>query len=268
MKRTQINGLTTILMIFVVALLVLSCEEPEMATPVPATEPPGSSANVLFINATPDAPALSFFINNVAAGSSVNLGAATTYVKAPVGQAAVRASATTGKIGGVLDAASILYRGGSTNQNNFSFANGRYYTFIVTDTIGRLKPDVLNGTNPGGPQFLVLTDNVSAPSAGQAKVRFYNLAPGAPSVYVTTAAGTQLATFTNVAYRGTSSTFSNVSAGLRNIEVRTTGTSGTVIASLSNVDLKEGKIYTVYLTGKRVATTVKVPYAVFIIGHN
>lgn len=268
MKKTYIKRLTTIVAVPIMALTVFSCAEPEMATPVPATSAPTSSANVLFINASPDAPALSFFVNNVAAGGSTALGAGTTYLKTSVGQAAIRASATTGKIGGVLDAASILYRGGTTNQNNFVFSNNLYYTFIVTDSINRAKPNVLNGTNPGGPQFLNLTDNVTAPPAGQAKVRFYNLAPGAPSVFVTTASGANFSTFTNVAYRGTSATFSNVTAGTRTIEVRTTSNTGAVIASKTGVAFDAGKIYTVFLTGKRVGTSVKVPYVVNVVAQN
>ncbi len=259
-----------ILTIPVIAFSVLSCGEPEYPTPVPATGPATSSGNILFINASPDAPALSFFVNNVAAGSSLPLGAATAYLKTPVGQASVRANASTGKIGGILDAAPILFRAGATNQNNFSFGNGLSYTFIVTDSISRPKPTTLNGTNPGGPQFLTLTDNVAAPAAGQVKVRFYNLAPGAPSVYVTTASGTALSTFTNVAYRGTSATFNSIPAGTRNVEVRTSSTSGSVIASETGFNFVAGKIYTIFLTGKRYAPTgaVKVPYSVKIVAHN
>jgi Domain of unknown function (DUF4397) len=268
MKKTYINKLMAIMTIPVIAFSVLSCGEPEYPTPVPATAAPTTQANILFINAVPDGPALSFFVNNTPAGSSLALGNASPYVKAPVGQAAVRANATTGKIGGILDAASVLYRAGATNQNNFSFGNGLSYTFIVTDSIARPKPTTLNGTNPGGPQFLTFTDNVSAPAAGQVKVRFYNLAPGGPSVYVTSASGTAISTFTNVAYRGTSATFNSIPAGVRNIEVRSTSTSGTVIASKASFDFVAGKIYTIFLTGKRVGNAVKVNYAVNVATHN
>lgn len=264
------------LSIVVAGVCVVNCADPDLPAPVPATTAATSSANIMYINASPDAPALNFFVNNVASASNIGFLDASGYEKTPVGQASIKGVASDGKIGGTLDAAPILYRGSATTQNNFTFNNNASYTFIVTDSIARPKPATLNGTNPGGPQFLNLSDNLSAPAEGKAKVRIINVAAGLGAVYATTAEGEDYSTFNvnadkrpGIAYRA-ATPFVAVDAEGVHLELRTEESDGPVVIS-DHIDLEEGKIYTILLTGKYVKDTtdpIKVPYAITVYQHN
>lgn len=251
--------------IFIV--VAFGCAAPEYPEPTPAVEAASSSANVKIIHASPDAPTLNFFVNNTLLGNALSNGQSfSAYSQSPVGQASMMAEAVNGKIGGTLDTSPILFRTGVTNQNNFTFADDAFYTFIVTDSIHRPKPSTLNATNPGGPQFLVLTDDLTAPNVGQSKIRFMNLAPGAPPVFVTRSSGNII--FPSVEYRAATPAFNTILSGTSNIQVRLNSASGTIIARILNFDLVSGKIYTFYLTGQQTGIFVKVPYQLNVSIHN
>lgn len=126
---------------------LFSCEDVETLTPVPATEPSVFTANFLLVNATPDAPALDLYVNNVKAGSSVTVGQGqAAYNTVPITSNAVIANtniqtkAASGAIGGILESSSLIYRAGSTNTNNFTAANNARYTVFVVDSLNRPKP--------------------------------------------------------------------------------------------------------------------------------
>ncbi len=264
MKKIYIHRIAVIL---AMSVAVTSCGDPDYPTPVPATTAPTTSANIRFINASPDAPSLSFSVNNVASAANVSYLDMSEYFKTPVGQASVRGVATSGKIGGTLDAAPILYRGTATSQNNFTFNNKASYTFIVTDSIARPKPSTLNGTNPGGPQFLALSDNLSAPAAGKAKIRIINAAAGVSTLYATSG-GEDFGTFNvnadkrpGIAYRAATG-FQAVDAGEYTLELRKTDTVDDPLFMSEELELVEGKIYTIVISGK------KAPYDYTIYQYN
>lgn len=281
MKKTYISKLAALL-IPAITLSVMSCGDPEMPTPVPATAASTSSASIRFINASPDGPALSFSVNNLPASSGIGFLDISDYTAAPVGQASVRAVGTSGDIGGTLGKNPILYRAGATNQNNFTFNNKASYTFIVVDSLNRPKPTTLNGTNPGGLQFMTLSDNLSAPASGKAKVRIVNAVAGESALWVTTAFGVDFSTVngtpdkdgktTGIANRAGSS-FVSVDAGTYNLEFRTKASSGGSnegsIRTQDEVTFEAGKIYTLVLTGQRIPANsdkgtpafMKVPYS-------
>ena len=255
------NILTLAATAFVTAGLV-SCQETEYPAAVPASGASTLTARVLFVNAAPGVAPLNFFVSNVAAGTNVALGSHTGYNPTPVGPIQLRAKAATGAIGGVLGTDDILFRAGATNQTNFTAAAGTNHTFFVTDTLNRAKPTTIGATDLGGPRFLNVIDNLAAPAAGNAHIRFFHLATNAPAVWVNvlrTGVTTPVASFANRAYRAVSTgagatlvnfaNFTPIVAGSYTIEVRTGSATGPVALSVPGVALDNGKIYTLYARG-------------------
>lgn len=152
-------NMKTIIKLFTIGALIslLACDDVETITPVPATSPSTFSAKFLLVNATPDAPALDLYINNLKVGSSVAVGEGqAAYNVVPITSNAViantniRTKATSGTIGGILNSSDLIYRAGNTNTNNFTASNGASYTLFAVDSIYRPKPiRTLNALNAG-----------------------------------------------------------------------------------------------------------------------
>jgi len=92
---------------------------------------------------------------------------------------------------------------------------------------------------------LVIADDLTAPAAGKAHVRFVHLSPDAPAVDVAVTGGPVL--FANQSYQDYTA-FAPVDAGTYDLEVRPAG-SGTVALAVPGVVLQPGKIYTVFARG-------------------
>jgi hypothetical protein len=141
-----INNISRI-MILGAATWLTACEDPDYIQPDTTVAPTNLSSNVLLVNASPDAPSLDLFINNEKIGGSVSAGTAQSgYTNVAiasnggVANAAIRAKATSGTIGGVLDGRDLIYRAGNNNINNFSASDSAFYTFVVLDSITRPAP--------------------------------------------------------------------------------------------------------------------------------
>ena len=265
------------------ALTLVGCQDPDYPTPnVTVTGPATSTARALFVNASPNSPALNFLVENVQMAQSLAPGQNSNYVTIPVGNIQLRAKAASGAIGGTLGSNDILYRAGATNQNNFASTVNTNYSIFVTDTIQRPAPTTPAGvTNPGGPQFLFVTDTLTALAAGNAKFRFFNLSPdvtgvassttaGPVSIRILNASGASVATFANRAYRNASGAtlqYRSLPAGTYVTQVY----SGTAVLALtvtpvasSTVTMADGKIYTLYSQGLRRNNTLSVG----VVQHN
>ncbi len=94
-------------------------------------------------------------------------------------------------------------------------------------------------------QTLLLTDDNSAPPAGQAKIRFVNASPNAPAVDVALSGGPTLAS--NLPFRGVGN-YMSVPRGTHTLQVRAAGTKN-VILTIPNVMLEQGVVYTSYAVG-------------------
>ena len=109
---------------------LLSCDDTRYATPN-VTKPAGVyTGNFLFVNATPDAPPLSFFVNNEKIGTDLGSDGATAYSQAAYTQVTltspgfagaltsntnIRAKLVTSGDFGVLKTNDLIYRAGNTN---------------------------------------------------------------------------------------------------------------------------------------------------------
>ncbi len=130
------------------------CEDLEYALPAPNTTPGTLTANVLFVNASPNAPSLDLAVNGLKVGESVAAGnPQAAYSSVPLtatffgggsttagANTSIRAKASTATIGGVLGSSDLIFRAGSTNTNNFVASNNSRYTLFALDSITRPKP--------------------------------------------------------------------------------------------------------------------------------
>jgi hypothetical protein len=252
--------------------IIFGCQNPDYPTPVTSTTV--RSANVVFINAAPDAPTpQSFLVNNASAAS----------VTFPAGsKASINPSSEQFRIMnaiyGVVSPDTVSQKADLVSQATLLGLGT--YTLILTDTVKRpFGKGLAFATNKGGLTFTQLTDVLTPPAAGNAGIRFFNLAPGAPAFFLTAntttpSAGLPMPATVSVskAYKATTATFTSIPAGNYNLEIRTGSATGTIVATLPSTSLADGKLYTIFGSGKAVkissTTKVKVPYAINVISYN
>jgi hypothetical protein len=163
MKTKHMKHITKIIATVAFMGGFFSCSDPELPEPNLGNTTTGFSANFIFVNASPDAPALSFFINNTKVGTDA--GSDANYAQAaytPISLTSsglagtvtantnIRAKAASGAIGGVLASTDLTYRAGNNNINNFVAINGNSYSVFAIDSINRPAPlRTLNSGNFG-----------------------------------------------------------------------------------------------------------------------
>jgi hypothetical protein len=108
---------------------------------------------------------------------------------------------------------------------------------------------------------VVVADDLTAPAAGKAHVRFIHLSPNAPAVDVALDGGAVV--FGNTAFKA-STAFTPLDAGTYDLEVRVAGTS-TVALDLDPITLQAGKIYTVFAKGFLTGTGAQALSAEIIV---
>lgn len=261
-----------IIKVLALAGVLAACQDPEYPTPVASTTV--RSAKLTLINAAPDAGAsLSFLVNNNSAASINFPGGSVVSINPTVEQFRL-----ANVVYGVVGTDTLSQKGDLVSQTTATAIQGNgSYTLIATDTVKRpFSKGTGFATGKGGLTFVsLITDNLTAPTAGNSGIRFLNLAPGAPAVFLTAGGSTLAGTLSNSrTYKTTTgfTSFTAVTAGSYNLEVRTGSASGTIIATLPSTALADGKLYTIFLSGKAVkigsSTVVKVPYAVNVVPHN
>ena len=205
----------------VAALAVLAvvslagCGEDNDSNPV---APASTSARVMAVNASPDAPAVDLVVDGVVASAGLAFPSNTSYLSVPAGTRNVKVN-VAGTTTTVIDANLPV----SAGANYSVFANG------PVSSIGAL----------------VVADDLTPPAAGKAHVRFVHLSPDAPAVDVAVTGGPVL--FGNRAFQEYTA-FTPVNAGTYDLEVRPAGTT-TVALAIPGVTLQAGKIYTVFAKG-------------------
>jgi hypothetical protein len=203
------------------SILLSSCLKDHNTIPV---GPP--TALVTFIQASPDEPALDFYLdNNRVNVNPINYGDGINYFNAYSGKRVVN-----------------FYNQGTTTKilsDSIHVDANKAYTLFLANT-------------PAHPEVVLLTDTLNMVAGNNANVRFVNLSPDAPAVDLAITGGSTIST--NKAYKGYSA-FTPVPGGKSySIEVRQAGTS-TVLATMTGVNLNSGNVYTIYLRGLVAGTT-------------
>jgi hypothetical protein len=183
---------------------------------------PIAQARVRVVHASPDAPAVDVRVDETVALTSVPFKAASEYLAVNAGPRRLRVNvaATTTT---VIDATPTI-------------TAGTDYTVLAVDRVASIAP-------------LVLTDDNTAPAAGQVKVRVVHGAPGAPAVDVyVTAPSASLAgetpVLTNVPFKAASA-YLAVPAGSYRVRVAVAGTQTVAIdTGPEGIPLTAGRVYT------------------------
>ncbi len=219
MKKIKLSVLAFVAATF---FLATGCKEEETVTP--------DTASVNVIHASPNAPGVDLYVDNVKQNSSaLSFPDNTGYLSVIAGtrNIKVKVNPSTTSSAAVIEA-------------NLPLAKNTSYSVFAIDSVSKISA-------------LVTTDDLTAPASGKAHVRFIHLSPNAPAVDVSVsgqAAGAGL--FTNRSFNksitATQQAFTSVDAGTYDLEVRVAGTT-TVALSLPGVTFTAGKIYTVFAKG-------------------
>lgn len=205
--------------VFLLAVSLSSCKKDQNndVTTIP-------SALISVIDASPDAGALDFYLdNNKANNTPIVYGSGLDYLRAYTGKRTA-----------------MFYLSGTTQKvkaDTMTLKDGKFYSLFLSNVAS--KPD-----------YLLTTDTLTNPGTSSASIRVVNLSPDAPTIDLVIQGGATLAT--NKAYR-TLSSFATIAPGTYTFEFRQRGTT-TVLATLSSVRITGASIYTVWLQGLASST--------------
>lgn len=192
--------------------------------------PPAALISV--INASPDSQPLDFYLDqNMANNYPIKYGNGLDYIRAYTGKrtAAFYVAGTQQKYA----SADIKVAADST------------YSLFLSNVAS--KPDIL-----------LTRDTLTQPTSGMATVRFINLSADAPAADLAVTGGAVLVA--NKAYQSVSK-FVPIAGGSKyTLEIRQAGTT-TVLATLTDVSLRSGSVYTVWLQGIAASTTAPTKLA-------
>ncbi|MBK7092546.1 MAG: DUF4397 domain-containing protein [bacterium] len=203
----------TCMLLAAVSMVMISCSDDD--NPVVPTD----KATVMVVHASPNAPAVDLLVDNNVAGSGLAFPNNTAYLSVDAGTRNVK----------------VNVAGTSTTVINadLSLTANESYTVFAVDSVSKISTVVLN-------------DNLAAPAAGKAHVRFVHLSPNAPAVNITLTNGTIV--FGNNAFKQATD-FTPLDAGTYDLQVRDAATNNTVVLDLPGIALTNGKIYTVFAKG-------------------
>jgi hypothetical protein len=259
------------------AIAFLGCKKTDYLDSDNADRPP-LTAKVKLVNALNSSIAINFldFTRQINGASIARNTASADYLDTQFGKVqynTTEGSNTTYKSSYVFGGSASFVQ--ETDKASFSGPNGPIATYYHTlFAVPKLKPSKLN---PGNRDSLILVyDDLSAPAAGKAKIRFANFSPDASNVDLAYAGG--VAVFNKVAYGNfgdqvvitydasgkapatisglswkTLGPFKEVNAGSSlNLEVRDHASQSVLAlsgSSLSGITLEQGKIYTIFISG-------------------
>lgn len=195
------------------ALFLASCDDDDDDINIDET------AMVMVVHASPDAPGVDLLVDNAKVNTSpLTFPNNTGYLDVQAGKRNVKVNAA-GTSTTVIDA-------------NLDLERNESYSVFAINTLSEIEP-------------LVLEDDLDAPAAGKAHVRFVHLSPDAPAVDIAVANGPVL--FSNRAFKSATE-FTPVDAATYDLEVRLAGTN-TVVLTVPDVQLSNGRIYTIFARG-------------------
>ncbi len=177
-----------------------------------------SSANVMFFQASPDAPAVDLYAGDKRVKDEVGLGEMTGYQKVRPGLTEVKVKATKGDT--TLVPAQVNLRSDTS------------YSMFVVDSASNAS-------------LLVVQDNLRRPPAGKALARFVNLSPDSPALTVATERGKLL--FRDKEFRQYTD-FEPLEPGTYSLQLRLAGTDS-VMVKVAETTIEANKIYTIIARG-------------------
>ncbi|HEY4324934.1 MAG TPA: DUF4397 domain-containing protein [Mucilaginibacter sp.] len=218
-KNASKMGLASFGAVCLLSLLLSSC----LKTDNNNYNPP--VALVAFVQASPNQPQLDFYLDNSKINiNPINYGDHFDYFRAYAGS----------RVANFYD---------HTNMNKIlsgtvQLAQNTNYSLFLAN-------------KPTQSEIVMLTDTINQPTTGNASIRFVNLSPDAPAVDLGVTGGTVLVS--NKSYKGYSTFIPIKGNATYNFQVLQTGTN-TVLATLPNISLNSGSVYTVWFHGLAAPT--------------
>jgi Domain of unknown function (DUF4397) len=211
--------LTAVAFATVFASTLVSCKKDKKDDPTPEQ----TYAKVLVTHASPNAPGVDLLVDDTKVNNAaLTFPNSTAYLQVKSGTRNIKVN-VTGTSTSVINA-------------NVPFTENKNYSLFAIDSVSKISA-------------LLIEDDLTAPAAGKAHVRFIHLSPNAPAVDVAVTGGAVV--FGNKSFKdGTA--FTPLAAGSYNLEVRVAGTTPPTTAAvllLPNITLTAGKIYTVFAKG-------------------
>ncbi len=219
----------TIMMLTLIGLGQIQLQPAQAEISTPALDLPAShgdavvqadEARVRVVHASPDAPNVDVLVDDAVAFSDIAFEEITDYADLPPGTYNIKVVPAGASEPVVIEADLDL----SANTD---------YTVVAVGELADIEP-------------LVLVDDNSPPTIGEANVRFVHASPNAPAVDVAVADGGPVL-FSNFEFKE-SSDYVGVTAGTYDLEVRLAGTSD-VVLELPGVTLEASATNTVFATG-------------------
>ncbi|WP_345209063.1 hypothetical protein [Mucilaginibacter gynuensis] len=279
--NTKLSRYQYLLFAVLLAIGFTSCKKTDYLDTDNADRPP-LSAKVKLVNALSITAPVNFldFTRQINA-ATVTHNVATDYLDTQYGK--VQYNTTEGS--NTSYKSSYVFGGSATfaqenDKASFAGPNGPIASYYHTlFTVAKRKP---SKANPGNRDSLILVyDDLEAPAAGKAKVRFANFSPDAPDLSFGLAGGADV--FTNVAYGNfagqtvitydangkapatiegltwkTLGPFKEIdAASAKDFTIRNAATNTVIpVNGLSNISFEAGKIYTVFINGTVSGSTI------------
>jgi hypothetical protein len=213
--------LTIVSTAIIFAVVTASCKKKTTDTPTPTPEQ--TYAKVLVTHASPNAPGVDLLVDDTKVNTSaLTYPSSTAYLQ-------VKSGARNIKVNAAGTSTSVI-------NANVPFTENKNYSLFAIDSLSKISA-------------LLVEDDLTAPAAGKAHVRFIHLASGAPAVDVAVTGGAVV--FGSTSFKG-GTAFTPLTAGTYNLEVRVAGTTPPAtpaVLLLPNIQLTAGKIYTVFAKG-------------------
>lgn len=187
-------------------------------------------AMVRVLHASPDAPAVDVYLDDVkvAALTNVPFGTISGYLDVPAGDHNVKVYATGTTTGAVIDA-------------NVTIASGSRYTIAATGAVASIAAQVI--------------EDETAPDCADAQVRVIHFSADAPAVDVATAGAAPADAVVKALAYPNATGYLSLPAGSYDLEVRLAGTS-TVALSLPGVAVAACNSYSVFAVGSAASPAV------------
>jgi hypothetical protein len=206
---------------------------------IPVVPVVDSLPRVMFINASPNSPGFDILVNEVMVDDNKLIYPNNfLYKKMKVDSNIIKANVSN---------TTFSY----LSEIKFLSKNTRY-SFFIADSISKKY-------------HLFLTDDLSAPNVGKAKIRFIHLSPNTPALDIVVASSGNVL-YGNRVFKSATG-FANLTAGNYNFELKLAGTS-TVKYVAQSISLEDGKIYTVFIKGFSNASNASQNLGLQVINHN